>query len=182
MSETNQTLNSGVFPDVQTNVRNRLASFSQFGGLRMVLQQDGNVDSKIETALATMGDETTRAGVALLIAVPSVDDPTNSVGIKLDPFQVTVSVIEDTMINEGEDGTGRRAVEWAVMVWATLKGWTPEGCHAPLMRHGKAISLVATKGMRVGYTVSMKTKINIPLIRHPGENGYTDTEPPEARI
>jgi len=182
MSETNQTLNSGVFPDVQTNVRNRLASFSQFGGIRMVLQQEGNVDSKIDTALATLGDDTSRAGVVLLIAVPSVDDPTSSIGIKLDPFQVTVTAIEDTFFNEGDDGTGRRAVEWAVLVLAALKGWTPEGCHAPLSGYGKVITLLPTKGTKVGYTVSLKTKVNIPLLRKPGEHGYTDTEPPAARI
>ncbi len=182
MSVTNQPVNSGVFPDVQTAVRDRLASFSHFGGIRMVLQQDGDIDSKIETALAELGDDTTRPGAAYLIATPMADDPTSSIGIKLDPFQVTVSCVENTVFNEGDAGTGRRSLEWAILALAALKGWTPAGCLSPLVGYGKALTLTPSRGTKVIWTVSLKTKINIPLLRHPGEHGYTDTEPEPARI
>lgn len=181
-TDTTQPTNSGVFPDVQTRVRDRLASFSQFGGINMVLQQDGDIDSKIETALATLGSDTTRPGAALLIATPMADDPTSSIGIKLDPYQVTVSCVEDTIFNTGDTGTGRRSLEWAILALAALKGWTPDGCLAPLIGYGKVITLTPSRGTKVICTVSLKTKINIPLLRHPGEHGYTDTPPPPARI
>ena len=182
MFETNQPINSGVFPDVQTKVRDRIASFSHFGGINMVLQQTGSVDSRIEEALAALGDDNSRPGAAILIATPMADDPTSSIGIKLDPFQVTISCVEDTFSNEGDLGTGRRSLEWAILVLAALKGWTPEGCLSPLQGYGKVITLTPSRGTKVIYTVSLKTKINIPLLRHPGEHGYTDTPPPPARI
>lgn len=179
---TNQPINSGVFPDVQTAVRDRLVSFSEFGGINMVLQQDGEIESKIETALATLGSETTRPGAALLIATPMADDLTSSIGIKLDPYQITVTAVEDTVFNAGSNGSGRRSLEWAILALAALKGWTPPGCTAPLIGYGKVITLTPSKGTKVIWTVSLRTKINIPLLRHPGEHGYTHTTPPPARI
>jgi hypothetical protein len=35
-----------VFPDVQSSVRDRLASFSEFGGLAMILQYEGSIETK----------------------------------------------------------------------------------------------------------------------------------------
>lgn len=182
MNETNQPLNSGVFPDVQTAVRDRLASFSDFGGLAMILQYEGSIETKLEEALAVQTDGF-RPGAALLIATPAAEENApNLPQIRLDPFGVTISAIEDTLFNAPPDGTGRRAIEWAVLALRALKGWTPPGCTKPLCPWGTALALGPAKGTRVIWNLTLKTKVELPPLRQPGEYGYTNTVPPPARL
>jgi hypothetical protein len=49
-----QPLNSGVFPDVQRSVRDRLASFTDFGGIALIMQYEGSIEEKLDSALAAM--------------------------------------------------------------------------------------------------------------------------------
>lgn len=181
-TETNQPLNSGVFPDVQASVRDRLASFSDFGGLAMILQYEGSLDTRISEALAVM-TEHCRPGCALLIATPAAEDTAANVPVvRLDPLGVTVSVIEDTVFNAPPDGTGRRALEWAILALRALKGWTPPYCSKPLTPWGTSLSLGPSQGSRVIVNLTLRTKVELPLLRLPGEYGYTDTVPPPARV
>jgi hypothetical protein len=182
MNETNQPLNSGVFPDVQTSVRDRLAGFSDFGGLAMILQYEGSIDTRIDNALAVMS-EGFRPGVALLIATPAAEESLPNVpSIRLDPFGVTVTVVEDTFMNAPPEGTGRRALEWAVLALQALKGWTPPGCNTPLKGWGNALTLGPSKGSRVVWNLTLKTRVDLAPLRMPGEYGYTDTVPTPARL
>lgn len=179
---TNQPLNSGVFPDIQKAVRDRLASFSDFGGLAMILQYEGSIDTRIDEALAVMTDGS-RIGAAILIATPAAEETgANLPVVRLDPFGVTVTVVEDTVLNAPPDGTGRRAFEWAVLALRALKGWTPPGCQKPLTAWGRALALGPSKGSRVVWNLTLRTKVELPPLRQPGEYGYTDTVPPPARI
>ncbi|HOR69063.1 MAG TPA: hypothetical protein PLY53_15745 [Planctomycetota bacterium] len=179
---TNQPLNSGVFPDVQRAVRDRLASFSDFGGIALIMQYEGSIDSRIEEALAVM-KEGCRPGAALLIATPAAEEAgPNLPTVRLDPFGVTVSAIEDTVFNAPPEGTGRRALEWAALALRALKGWTPPGCQKPLTGWGAALSLGPQSGNRVVVNLTLRTRVDLPPLRQPGEHGYTDTVPPPARI
>lgn len=182
MSDTNQPLNSGVFPDVQKAVRDRLASFSDFGGLAMLLQYEGSVDTRMEEALAVLADGM-RSGVAMLIATPVAEEGSpNTPQVILDPFGVTVTVVEDTELNAPPDGTGRRAFEWAVLALCALKGWTPPGCLKPLTSWGRTLQVAPSKGTRVVWNLTLKTKVGLAPLRQPGEYGYADTVPPPARV
>lgn len=182
MSDTNQPLNSGVFPDVQTAVRDRLASFSDFGGLAMILQYEGSIDTRLDTALAVMADGF-RPGAALLIATPAAEENApNLPMIRLDPFGVTVTAVEDVTFNAPPDGTGRRALEWAVLALRALKGWTPPGCTKPITPWGTALALGPSKGNRIVWNLTLRTKVELAPLRLPGEHGYTNTVPPPARI
>jgi hypothetical protein len=182
MSDTNQPLNSGVFPDVQTAVRDRLASFSDFGGLAMILQYEGSIDTRLDEALAILS-EGFRPGAALLIATPAAEEGApNLPQIRLDPFGVTVTAVEDTTFNAPPEGTGRRALEWAVLALRALKGWTPPGCTKPLTPWGTALALGPSKGTRVVWNLTLRTKVELPPLRQPGEYGYANTVPPPARL
>jgi len=175
-------LNSGVFPDIQKAVRDRLASFSDFGGLAMILQYEGSIDSKLDEALSVQTDGF-QTGAALLIATPAAEETgANLPTIRLDPFGVTVTAVENTFMNAPPDGTGRRAFEWAVLALLALKGWTPPGCQKPLTGWGNAISLGPQKGTKVIVNLTLKTRVDLLPIRHPGEHGYTNTVPPPARV
>lgn len=179
---TNQPLTSGVTPDIQAAIRDRLASFSDFGGLAMILQYEGSLDTRLDEALATMRPGY-RPGAALLIATPVAEESANNLPtVRLDPFGITISAIEDTLFNAPPDGTGRRALEWAILALRALKGWTPSGCLRPLTSWGTAISLGSQVGSRVIVNLTLKTRVDLPPLRHPGEYGYTDTPPPPARV
>jgi len=179
---SNQPLSSGVIPDVQAAVRDRLASFSEFGGLAMILQYEGSIDTRLDEALAVMR-EGFRPGAALLIATPAAEETgPNLPTVRLDPLGVTVTAVEDTVFNEPPDGTGRRAFEWAILALRALKGWTPPGCQKPLTGWGSAISLGPQQGSRVSVNLTLKTRVDLPPLRQPAEYGYTDTVPEPARM
>jgi hypothetical protein len=172
---------SNVFPDVQRLIRDRLRSFSEFGQLAIIMQYEGDIDTHIDTALSTLR-QGYRIGVALLIATPAAEESGRNLPIvRLDPFGVTISAIEDITFNISDEGTGRRALEWATLALCALKGWTPPGCAAPLHGWGSAITLGQSSGQRVIVNLTMRTRIDLPPLRLPGEYGYTDTTPPPAR-
>lgn len=182
MNDTNQPLNSGVFPDIQKAVRDRLASFSAFGGLAMILQYEGSLDTRLDEALSVQTDGC-RVGAALLIATPAAQESgANLPTVRLDPFGVTITAVEDTFMNAPPAGTGRRALEWAVLALCALKGWTPPGCQKPLTGWGNTIGSGPSKGSRVIENLTLRTRVDLPPLRHPGEYGYTNTVPPPARI
>jgi hypothetical protein len=165
-------LNSGVFPDIQRAVRDRLAAFDAFAGLSMVLQYEGEIDSRIAAALATLTPGM-RQGCALLIATPAAEETgANLPFARLDPFGVTVSAVEDVIVNSGAGGTGRRAMEWAVLALRALKGWTPPGCGAPLRGWGDALSIGPGAGSRVIHNLTLRTRVDLAPLRLPGEYGY----------
>lgn len=171
-AEVYSPLNSGVFPDLQRAVRDRLAAFDAFAGLEMILQYEGDIDSRIDTALATLADGM-RQGCALLIATPAAEETgANLPLVRLDPFGVTVSAVEDVLINTGDRGSGRRAMEWAILALRALKGWTPPGCGAPLHGWGNALSLGGGSKARVIYNLVLRTRVDLVPLRLPGEYGY----------
>jgi len=166
---------TGIFPDVQKQVRDRLASFPEFAGIALIMQYEGSVESRIEEALATMSEDC-RPGAAILIATPYLDESPksrNSPGLLIDPFAVSLAAVEDVVLNSGDSGTGRRCIEWAVLCVQALKGWTPSGCNKPLTGLGRTISLAPSQGSRVQNNISLQTSLGLPLLRHPGEYGYT---------
>ena len=133
--------------------------------------------------LALVGFAAVITGVALLIATPAAEETgANLPGVRLDPFGVTITVVEDVNMNAPPDGTGRRALEWAVLALRALKGWTPPGCNCPLKGWGNALSLGPSKGSRIVWNLTLKTAVHLPPLRLPGEYGYTDTVPPPARL
>ena len=174
-------MTTDLLPDIQQAIYQRLAAFPEFGGLAMILQQEGSIESRIDTALATISDGH-QAGAALLIATPAANETgANAPIVRLDPLGITITAIEDTTLNETPEGTGRRALEWAVLVLRVLKQWTPPRCTRPLTAWGSAITLAPTRGSRVMVNVALRTKLELPLLRLPGEYGYVTPNPPPAR-
>lgn len=173
MSDTN-IYSTGVIPDVQKQVRDRLASFADFNGVALIMQYEGSIESRISEALSVM-TEGCRPGIAVLIATPYLDESPrsrNSPGLLIDPLAVSLAVVEDTIFNQAETGSGRRCIEWAILCVQALKGWTPTGCSKPLTGLGKTITLAPSQGSRVQNNVSLQTSVGLPLLRHQGEYGF----------
>ena len=163
---------AGEFPDIQKAVRDRLGAFPEFAGMALIMQYEGEVTSRIETALATL-TEHARPGAALLIATPAAQETgANLPLVKLDPFGLTIAAVEDTILNAPPEGSGRRALEWAVLALRALKGWTPPGCNKPLTGWGTTLALAPSQGQRVIVNLTLRTAINLPPLRLPGEYGY----------
>lgn len=159
-------------PDVQSAVCARLASFGEFGGLAIIPQYEGSIETRIDEALATMADGRLQ-GVALLVATPAAQETgPNLPTIRLDPFGVTVTVIEDVTLNAPPQGSGRRCLEWAVLCLRALKGWTPDGCQKPLTGWGSGLALGPSAGQRIIWNVTLRTRVDLLPLRLPGEHGY----------
>lgn len=165
-------LNTIEMPDVQAAVCARLASFAEFGGAAIIPQYEGSIDTRIESALATM-TEGMLAGIALLVATPAAQETgANLPTVRLDPLGVTISVIEDVILNVPPAGSGRRALQWAVLCLRALKGWTPPGCQKPLTGWGTALALGPSQGSRVIINVTLRTRVDLLPLRLPDERGY----------
>jgi hypothetical protein len=159
-------------PDVQAAVAARLASFPEFGGVSIILLNEGSVETRVDSALATM-QSGRLAGIAILIATPVAEETgPNLPTVRLDPLGVTVQIIEDVIFNKPPTGSGRRALQWAVLVLRALKGWTPTDCQKPLTGWGAAIAGLPQEGQRVRINVNLKTRVDLPPLRLPGERGY----------
>ena len=159
-------------PDIQAAVCARLASFPEFGGVAVIPLHEGSVETRVESALATSRPGSL-AGIALLVATPAAEETgPNLPTVRLDPLGVTVQVIEDVIFNNPPAGSGRRALQWAVLVIRALKGWTPPGCQKPLTGWGSAIAGLPQEGQRVHINVNLKTRVDLPPLRLPGERGY----------
>ncbi len=159
-------------PDVQSAVCARLASFGEFGGVSILAQYEGSIDTRIDEALATMAEGRLQ-GVALLVATPAAQESgPNLPTVRLDPLGVTVTVVEDTVLNVPPSGSGRRCLQWAVLALRALKGWTPPSCQKPLTGWGSTLALGPSQGQRVIWNLTLRTRVDLEPLRLPGERGY----------
>lgn len=160
-------------PNLQRHIAERLTAFSEFGGIAIITQYEGSINTRIEEALATITPGY-QPGLAILIATPAAQDPAPNVpAVRLDPFGVTLTIIEDAVLNEPPTGSGRRALDVAILTMRALKGWTPPHCQSPLTGWGNALTLAPSEGARIIWHVTLKTRIDLPPLRLPGEYGYT---------
>lgn len=161
--------------DIQSLVNARLRDFPAFTGIRIILEREGEIATKIATALKTAGGDF-QPGAALVIGTASASIRSiQAARLIIDPLSVTVTACENELFNKPPAGTGRRAGDLALQAGAALLGWTPPGCARPLAPPaGENVQEAADgKGSAVA-AVTLTTSLELPLLRLPGEYGYTN--------
>ena len=163
--------------DLQTLTASRLRQFAAFAGIRIILEREGDIETRVKTALKTAGGDF-RSGVALVIGTASASlRQVQAARLVIDPLAVTITACETELFNKPPSGTGRRAGDLAIEAAAALTGWTPPGCLKPLAPlAGDNVQEAADgKGNAVA-AVTLATAIETPALRLPGEYGYTAPE------
>lgn len=160
--------------DIQKLAETRLREFPAFTGIRIILEREGDIGTKIATALKTAGGDY-QPGAALIIGTASASiRAVQAPRLVIDPLAVTVTACESELFNKPPSGTGRRAGDLALEAAAALLGWTPPGCSRPLAPLATENVQEASdgKGSAVA-AVTLATSLELPLLRRPGEYGYT---------
>ena len=160
--------------DIQKLVERRLRMFAAFSGVRIILQREGDIATRVETALRTAGGEF-RPGTALVIGTASSSlRQIQAARLVIDPLGVTVKAVEQEIFNKPPAGSGKRAGDLAVEAAAALAAWTPAGCGRPLSPSaGDSNIREASDGEgRAVASFTMDTSLELPVLRLPGEHGY----------
>lgn len=169
--------------DIQKLAETRLRQFPAFTGIRIILEREGDIGTKIATALKTAGGEF-QPGAALIIGTASASiRGVQAPRLVIDPLSVTVTACESELFNKPPSGTGRRAGDLALEAASALLGWTPPGCSRPLSPgvspHTGVYNVQEAsdnKGSAVA-AVTLTTSLELPLLRLDGEYGYTNPTP-----
>ena len=159
--------------DIQSLVERRLRQFPEFSGIRIILEREGDIATKITTALKTAGGEC-RPGTALVIETVSASvRQVQAARLVVDPLNVEITAFEHALFNKPPAGTGKRAGDLALEAAAALSGWTPEGCTRPLtFPAGQNVREAADGKGGAAASVLLSTAIEMPVLRLPGEYGY----------
>ncbi len=163
--------------DIQKLVESRLLPFPAFSGVRIILEREGDIATKVATALKT-GGGAFRPGVALVIGTASARlRQIQAARLCIDPLGVTVTVFENELFNKPPSGSGKRAGDLACEAASALTGWTPPGCGKPLMPAAGEANIQEAADGKGGAVAAfaMATSLELPLLRLPGEYGFTPT-------
>lgn len=170
--------------DIQNLVERRLRLFPSFSGVQIILLREGDIATKVSTALTTAGCGF-RPGTALVIGTASASlRQIQAARLVIDPLGVTVTAFEQEMFNKPPSGSGKRAGDLAVEAAAALVAWTPCGCSRPLApAAGESNIQEAADGKgRAVAAFTLTTALELPILRLPGEYGYnaTNSNPTEG--
>jgi hypothetical protein len=159
--------------DIQSLVESRLRQFPEFSGIRIILEREGDIATKITMALKTAGGEC-RPGTALVIETASASvRQVQAARLVVDPLAVEITAFENDLFNKPPAGTGKRAGDLALEAAAALCGWTPPGCKRPLsFPAGENVREASDGKGGAAASVTLATAIEMPALRLPGEYGY----------
>lgn len=162
--------------DIQNLIELRLRAFPAFSGVRIILEREGAIGTKITTALKTTGGEF-RPGTAVVIGTASAGiKQVQSARLVIDPLKVTVMAFEYELFNKPPAGSGQRAGDLAIDAAAALIGWTPDGCTRQLASApGENVHEASDGKGGAAASITLITAIELPLMRLPGEYGYIET-------
>jgi len=165
--------------DIQSLVERRLRQFPEFSGVRIILEREGDIATRVSTALKTAGGDF-RPGSAIVIGTAAAGlRQVQAARLVIDPLGVEVTAFEQELFNKPPSGSGKRAGDLAAEAAAALTGWTPDGCGRPLApAPGDSNIREAADGKgSAAASFSMATSLELPVLRLPGEYGYV---PPPA--
>jgi len=160
--------------DIQNLVERRIRSFPEFSGIRIILEHEGDIETKIDSALKTAGGDC-KPGVALVIGTASGSiRQLQAARLVIDPLNVSITAVECALFNKPPNGTGRRAGDLAVLAAAALIGWTPDGCGRPMgSSSGNNVKEAGNEKGDAAASVVLTTSLEMPLLRKPGEHGFS---------
>ena len=152
--------NDDLLDRLQSDVYSILRATPSLALARVINDNKGDLESELETSLATLNDETGKSGLAIIVLAPEVDDATSN--LPGPPLEVIVNVqcIELAELNRSEtDGTLIRSSTAATRVLSALH-------HACLGSHvlypipKRPLKPLPMRTGFVAYLVSMRTLLN----------------------
>lgn len=124
----------GPIGQLQDDCCNLLRGSAYFADIPVIYEKMKEIQYEIDKALGSLQGQGGRSGVFVIVATPKqrVLHP-NLPGPVFDDVTVLVRVIEDPLVNQGESGTRKRAVDVAHAVAQTLHHKTRQNLYDPLI-------------------------------------------------
>lgn len=113
---------------MQADVAARLAADEYFSDITVLLETQGDIQNGIDRALKVLTSKGGKIGVAAVVATvnANVDSP-NLQGPLFNDSSMEVVIFENPTFNDGDNGTGKPAVDIAVRVLQIIHHYIPAG-------------------------------------------------------
>ena len=138
-------------------LKTRIESHSWFNDITVLTEDKGNIENDIAVALGTITEKQTKIGVCIVILAPAAKNPSpNAPGPCIEPLFV-LAVIEDVLMNQGDNGTKKAAMEIVEMLMRCIHRFNSGDCNAAFA--SDSIPYKLTNSDPLTYEVNFKTKL-----------------------
>ena len=143
---------------LQVSIQTRLKAHAWLANVPVITEEQGDIENEIQRALGELEGVDGASGICIIILTPAggVRNP-NAPGPILDDFNVVLSVVENVMVNQSEQGTRKHAAEVVEFLLRYMHHWTCPATNAPLVAKSPAFSISASEPLT--YQVYFATKI-----------------------
>jgi hypothetical protein len=146
-----------IYP-LQAAVKTRLTAHDFFSDIPVFTEEKGDLDSAIETALGTLTEKGEKIGACVVILTPVAKSKSPAApGPLLDDFLISINVLENVLVNQGDDGTKKHAIEIVELIIRYLHRWTVPGTNAALRIAANAFTI--TNSDPLTYQVNFITSL-----------------------
>ena len=124
-----------VLKGIQAGVAARLASDPYFSNVTIVTENIGDIENKIQTAIAKLG-------VCVIVVTPSASMAApDAPAPYFNNIKVLVRVVENVVLNRSASGANKPASDVAEIVASLLHQWTPDGISECIFLEEPSITL-----------------------------------------
>lgn len=171
MSATSETTKS--LSKLQASVAARLGKFSEFAGIRIVTERLKDFASELQKILGGL-DPDYKTGIFLAVGTPTIRCHKPQVPGPPVKVSVTVTVSENLIQNESDNGSRIPAADIALDVLRCLSGFQPIGAASPLLSLPVPARVVEDPfdPERLCYLVSLECDVCLPCLRLVGEGAF----------
>ncbi len=141
---------------LQAAVQARLKAHPWLADIPILTEAQGDVPNEIDRAMGALTGVDGKIGACVVILTPAASSKfPNSPGPLLDQLDITLSVLENVMVNQSDQGTKKHALEIVEFLLRFLHHWAC--ANAVLCVRSPAYNLVT--GDPLTYHVNFQTKL-----------------------
>ncbi len=146
-----------IYP-LQTEVLKRLQAHPYLADVKILTEEKGDIENEVQRALGNLTGVDGKIGACIIILTPlGKSKSTGAPGPVLDDFQIIISVIENVLVNQGDDGTKKHAIEIVELILRYLHRWTVPGTNAALRIAANAFTI--TDSDPLTYNINFVTSL-----------------------
>ena len=146
-----------IYP-LQTEVLKRLQSHAYLSDVKILTEEKGDIENEIQRSLGNLTGVDGKIGLCIVILTPTATSKSpNAPGPLLDGLSLVISVIENVLVNQSDQGTKKHAIEIVELVLRYLHRGTVPGTNAALRVAARPFAL--TNSDPLTYEVNFITSL-----------------------
>lgn len=138
-------------------LKTRIEAHAWFEDITVIIEDKGNIENDIQVALGTITEKHAKIGACIVILAPRAKCPNpNAPGPIIEPL-IVLSVLEDVLINQGDTGTGKAALQIVEMLMRRIHHFNSTDANAAFASDSVPYRLTAADPLT--YEVYFQTKL-----------------------